>query len=143
MQPDAVQARDVPWTMTLSKGGRLDVDLTRAIEGDEWPGLRDAILEALPTLVHVVFLFPPDFDAGSHAEALADMLSVLGAQGVTTERRHHGDRPKHLPHREPCAGCGSTRVVLQGRLFDGRPIRELVCLSCGRTQRFEMPGGAP
>jgi hypothetical protein len=125
--------------MTLSKSGRLEVDLTRAIEDEEWAGVHDAVLEALPILDRVVFLFPQGFDAGSHGQGLTDLLRALEARGVATERRHDGDRPQRVPHREPCPGCGSRKVVLQGRLFDGRAIRELLCLSCKRTQRVEMP----
>jgi hypothetical protein len=124
--------------MTLSRTGRLDVDLTRAVDDHEWPGLYDAILEAAPILDRVVFLFPLGFDAGPHAQVLSDLLRTLEAQGIATERRH-APEGQPLPKREPCPGCGSTEVVLQGRIFDGRPIRELMCLSCGRTQRVEPP----
>jgi hypothetical protein len=124
--------------MTLSRAGRLDVDLTRAIEDEEWPGLLDAILRAAPILDRVVFLFPSGFDAKSHARALSELLQALEARGITTERRH-APKGRLQPDREQCPACGSTKVVLQGRVFDGRPIRELLCLSCKRTQRVEIP----
>jgi hypothetical protein len=79
--------------MTLSKGGRLEVDLTRAIEDDEWAELRGAILEALPILDRVVFLFPEGFDAGPHAPELDELFRTLTARGVATERRHDTDLP--------------------------------------------------
>jgi hypothetical protein len=79
--------------MTLSKGGRLEVDLTRAIEDDEWAELHDAVLEALPTLDRVVFLFPEGFDAGQHAPELDELFRALTARGVPTERRHDTDPP--------------------------------------------------
>jgi hypothetical protein len=79
--------------MTLSKGGRLEVDLTRAIEEEEWAELLDAILEALPILDRVVFLFPQGFDAGQHAPGLDELFRILDTRGVATERRHETDRP--------------------------------------------------
>jgi hypothetical protein len=110
------------------------------MQDHEWPGLHDAILEALPSLDRVVFLFPKGFDAGSHSQGLADLVRTLEAKGVAIERRHPGDGPRPP---QPCPGCGSTKVVLQGRLFDGEPIRELLCLSCERTQRIDTPERAP
>jgi hypothetical protein len=125
--------------MTLSRAGRLDVDLTRTVEDHEWPGLHDAILEAAPILDRVVFLFPSGFDAGPHARALSDLLRTLEARGIATERRHAPDGQHRAERSRSCPQCGSTKVVLQGRLFDGKPIRELLCLSCGHTQRVDIP----
>ena len=31
---------------------------------------------------------------------------------------------------ERCSSCGSGRLTLQGRVADGKPVRELVCLAC-------------
>jgi hypothetical protein len=125
--------------MTLSRTGRLDVDLTRALEDHEWPGLQDAILEAAPIVDRVVFLFPAGFDAGPHAQALSELLRTLEARGIATGRRHAPDASPRPQRSRSCPACGSTKVVLQGRLFDGKPIRELLCLSCGRTQRVDIP----
>lgn len=38
---------------------------------------------------------------------------------------------------ERCTGCGSGRLTLQGRVADGNPVRELVCLECKHSWRVE------
>ena len=38
---------------------------------------------------------------------------------------------------ERCTGCGSGRLTLQGRVADGDPVRELVCLECKHSWRVE------
>jgi hypothetical protein len=41
------------------------------------------------------------------------------------------DTPKMpMTEGESCPSCGSERVALQGRLFDGRSVRELICMTC-------------
>ncbi len=38
---------------------------------------------------------------------------------------------------ERCTGCGSGRLTLQGRVAEGNPVRELVCLECKHSWRVE------
>jgi DNA-directed RNA polymerase subunit M/transcription elongation factor TFIIS len=38
---------------------------------------------------------------------------------------------------ERCTSCGSGRLTLQGRVADGMPVRELVCLECKHSWPVE------
>jgi DNA-directed RNA polymerase subunit M/transcription elongation factor TFIIS len=38
---------------------------------------------------------------------------------------------------ERCPTCGSGKLTLQGRAVDGKPVRELVCLSCKHSWPVE------
>ena len=38
-----------------------------------------------------------------------------------------------------CPSCGSGTLVLQGRMFDGKMIGELVCVSCKHAWRVDLP----
>jgi hypothetical protein len=39
---------------------------------------------------------------------------------------------------ERCASCGSGSLIMQGRVADGRPVRELVCLACKHSWPLEV-----
>lgn len=40
---------------------------------------------------------------------------------------------------DACPSCASPKIALQGRFEDGRPVRELVCISCKHTWPAEDP----
>jgi DNA-directed RNA polymerase subunit M/transcription elongation factor TFIIS len=44
-----------------------------------------------------------------------------------------------LTEAETCPSCGSGKLTLQGRMVDGKAIRELICLSCKHAWRIELP----
>jgi hypothetical protein len=50
------------------------------------------------------------------------MFSQLTDQPMTTAMSGYDS--------EPCPSGGSHKVALQGRLRDGKSIRELICISC-------------
>lgn len=44
---------------------------------------------------------------------------------------------------ESCPSCGSQKTALQGRVRDGRAIRELVCLTCKHVWPVEQKHPSP
>jgi DNA-directed RNA polymerase subunit M/transcription elongation factor TFIIS len=40
---------------------------------------------------------------------------------------------------ERCPSCGSEKIALQGRLRDGTPVRELVCIACKHVWPVDLP----
>ena len=38
---------------------------------------------------------------------------------------------------EHCTSCGSGRLTLQGRVAEGKPVRELICLECKHSWGVE------
>ena len=40
---------------------------------------------------------------------------------------------------ERCTSCGSGRLTLQGRVSEGKPVRELICLECKHSWAVEAP----
>ena len=66
-----------------------------------------------------------------HARLLAGIRPVLARAGLVNEGT--------ITEAELCPSCGSGQLVLQGRMFDGKIIRELVCVLCKHAWRIELP----
>ena len=45
----------------------------------------------------------------------------------------------NVTEAELCPSCGSGMLVLQGRWFDGKLVRELVCVVCKHAWEIELP----
>src|SRR5215212_573796 len=81
----------------------------------------------------------PPLPAPHPPVSLRSPFEVSSPAPVQRAPRSTEDQAMRGHDEERCPSCGSEKIALQGRLRDGTPVRELVCIACKHVWPVDLP----